>query len=555
MGDGKFLLDLIGPFRLRAPGGGRINIASRKGQALLAMLAVAGNGERTRSWLQGQLWGSRAPDQAQASLRSEVSTLRTLINSGGDAVLHADKNRIWIDLARMTVDARDADQSTGGHSFLEGLDIPEEEAFEEWLRDERARLKARQDMAGVQAAAAAPTTPVANFTALAALAVLPFANLTGDPAQNFLAEGISEDLIDRLARLRWMPIIARGSSFAFREPDPDPRLVGRALGARYVVEGRLRRQGRDQFLSAALADSESGQSLWSTKMAVRDAGSSELLEDLLTNLTAALGGQIDQHEQVRALRKPQSDLNVRDLIWRGRWHANRMTREDAAAARACFDAALAQEPKSPEAIIQSVWAHVWDIWARRGTEAEILEVRQRAQKAIIADCDDARGHMLAGIAEIWLHQPLRAEALLRRAIDLNPSLAMAHAQLGASLRVRDENAAAVASLRAAIRLSPNDHDMFFIAGELAASLLMLGDHDAALVEADHAIARRRGYWFPYVIKVNALVRLGRIAEARQALAELHEIKADFRPAFIRWSPFADPKNIRFLEDGLNQAAG
>ena len=471
-------------------------------------------------------------------------------------VLQSDKNRVWLDLRALSVDVR-CSGGGGGHVFLEGLDIPDEEGFEDWLRGERARLQAR-----AAADAATPTplpatvTPIlAAFAALPALAVLPFANLTGDAAQDYLAEGMSEDLIDRLARLRWMPIIARGSSFAVRDPDPDPRRVGQTLGARYLVEGRLRRQGTEQLLAAALADCDSGQTLWSGKFALGDTGSSRMLEDLSTSLAAALGTRLDREEQLRALRKPQSDLNVRELIWRGRWHINRMTREDSAAARLCFDAALAREPKSPEAIVQSIWARVWDVWANRGSEAEIRELRRMAQTAIIADCDDARGHMLAGIAEIWLHQPLRAEALLRRAIELNPSLAMAHAQLGASLRVRDEHEAAVAAFRTAIRLSPNDHDLFFIAGELAASLLMLGDYAGALVEAEHAIARRRGYWFPYVIKVNALVRMERQAEARGTLAELHVIKTDFRPDFIRWSPFADPKNIAFLEDGLNRAAG
>ena len=449
MAGGNFELDLIGPFRLRAPDGRRVNVASKKGQALLALLAVAGNGERTRSWLQTQLWGTRGADQAQASLRNELSTLRALLN-GGDAggLLQADKNRVWLDLSRLTVDARDSgDGGEGNHVFLEGLDIPEEDGFEDWLRDERARVAARRAVVPGTAAKGGELSggPVAaDFAAQAALAVLPFANLTGDPAQDYLAEGISEDLIDRLARLRWMPIIARGSSFAVRDADPDPRRVGQALGARYIVEGRLRRQGPEQFLSASLADSSSGQMLWSGKFALGDASSNQLLEDLLTGLAAALGARLDHEEQLRALRKPQSDLNVRELIWRGRWHVNRMTREDSTAAKACFDAALAREPKSPEAIIQSVWARVWDIWAKRGSEAEIRDMRQMAQKAIIADCDDARGHMLAGIAEIWLHQPLRAEALLRRAIELNPSLAMAHAQLGAAFRVRDEHEAAVA---------------------------------------------------------------------------------------------------------------
>jgi tetratricopeptide (TPR) repeat protein len=308
------------------------------------------------------------------------------------------------------------------------------------------------------------------------------------------------------------------------------------------------------MLSVSLAAAATSQILWSNKLACSSDSSNQALEDLLTGLASVLGSKIDQEEQARTLHKHPSDLTVRELIWRGRWHVNRMTKADSELAKACFDSALALEPNSSEAIIQSVWARVWELWAKRGSEAAIRDMRAMAQRAIIADCDDARGHMLAGIAEIWLHQPLRAEALLMHAIELNPSLAMAHAQLGASLRVRDEHEAAIDAFRMAIRLSPNDHDMFFFAGELAASLLMTGDYSEALVQADHAISRRRGYWFAYVVKINALVRLQRVDEAKRAYRELLAIKSDFAPKFIEWSPFADPKNIAFFEDGLNRAA-
>jgi TolB-like protein len=553
-----FSLDVIGPFRLCAPDGRSIAIASKKGRALLALLVMAGGGERTRSWLQSMLWGSRAMDQAQASLRNELSALRPLLNSGEKPLLSSDKNTVWIDLSMISVDARNVDGTGHKGVFLEGIDIAGEEEFEEWLREERAQCAARAEQHAAAARTPQPPAeqllPLADFTARPALAILPFANQTGDASLDFLAEGLSEDLIDSLYRLRWLPIIARGSSFTLRDPDQDPKIAGQILGARYVLEGRLRRSGTQHMLTTALVNSETGQLLWSRKFEVADGDGPTLFEDMIAGLAATLGTRIDQEEQSRALQKPQSDLNVRDLIWRGRWHLNRMTKKDAVRADACFAEALTREPTSPEAIIQTVWARVWALWAVRGSEEDIRALRHMAQKAIIADCDDARGHMLAGIAEIWLHQPLRAEALLHRSIELNPSLAMAHAQLGASLRVRDENIEAVRAFRTAMRLSPNDHDMFFMAAELAASLLMLGDYEGALHHAENAIGRRRGYWFAHVLKVNALYRLHRLEEAKLAYAELLTIKANFRPDFIRWSPFTDPKNVAFLEEGLNQAA-
>ena len=129
----SFTLQLRGPFRLHDAHGRRIDISSRKGQALIAMLANANGGERTRSWLQSQLWGSRGQDQAQSSLRSELSSLRGLLKHDGPPLLNADHARIWIDLSCIEVDARGPNVA-GAAEFLEGLDIPGEDGFEGWLR-------------------------------------------------------------------------------------------------------------------------------------------------------------------------------------------------------------------------------------------------------------------------------------------------------------------------------------------------------------------------------------------------------------------------------------
>ena len=550
----SFTLQLRGPFRLHDADGRRIDISSRKGQALIAMLATANGGERTRSWLQSQLWGSRGADQAQSSLRSELSSLRGLLKQGAPPLLNADHTRIWIDLSCIEVDARGPHVAgAGAGEFLEGLDIPGEDGFEDWLREMRARDEAAVSAEPVTQIVPASAKPEITkmFTALPALAVLPFENLTGVPEQDFVAEGISEDLIDRLSRLRWLPIISRSSSFAVRETDP--KIAGAMLGARYLLEGRMRRHAGANMLSASLVDCETGSTLWSNKLTLDVAHSSDAFGELLTGLTTALGAKIDQAEQSRALGKAQSDLNVRDLIWRGRWHLNRFTAGDSDKAKAYITEALEREPSSPEAIIQMAWAHLWDLWAQRGSDEEIRAVRQMAQKAIIADYDDARGHMLAGIAEKWLRQPLRAEALLKRAIELNPSLAMAHAQLGGSYYLRDAPENAIATLKNAIRLSPNDAELFYFRGELAVSYLMAGAFDDALEQADLSLTRRGAYWFSHVVKVNALVRRGDMASAKAAVIELKASIPRFGLHYIDWVPFMDGHWNRFLVDGMNQA--
>ncbi len=550
-------LEVLGPFRLVAADGKRLDVSSKKGQAMVAMLALAGGGERTRSWLQDKLWGSRQQAQAQASLRNELAALRTALNTEGRTLIHADQLRVWLDLSLLHVDAREMGGRAGlSGELLEGLDIAGEEAFEDWLREERARL----ETLAKRLREAAPQSPVtvstttsfepAQFARLPALAVLPFANLTGDPAQGIFAEGISEDLIDCLSRLRWLPIIARSSSFALGDATIDPKAVGDKLGARYVLEGRLRAESGGFSLATSLSDTDSGQVVWSNRLKL-EAGSPSALEELLAGLSSTLGAKIDQQEQSLALRKPQSDLNVRDLIWRGRWHLNRFTKEDSEQARACFAEALEREPNSPEAIIQHAWAKMWDLWANRGSEEEIRAVRKLAQNAIMADLDDARGHMLAGIAECWLRQPVRAEASLRRAIDLNPSLVLAHSELGSVLYLNDRPEEAIEALNCALRLNPNDHSMFYALGEMAMSYLMLGNHAEAILQADRAIMSRSAYWYGHVIKINALVRSGNSQAAKSAFADLRASNARFKERFIDWLPFVDDRWNRFLLDGLN----
>jgi len=550
---GRYSLNLIGSFRLLGPEGERIDIASRKGMAMLAMLAMADGGERTRGWLQEKLWGQRDRPQAQGSLRRELTHLREHLNTGRKPTLICERQSVRLDLPQFDVDAlvpRQGGVATG--EFLEGFDLAGEEGFEDWLREQRTLLAARStsgpNQPSPQSSQADPQAP--GFVDRPALAILPLANLTDDEANDYLCEGLSEDLIDRLSRLRWLPVIARSSSFAFVSDKLDPRIIGQKLSAKYVLEGRLKRAGSGFSVAVSLSDAVTGYSMWSDRVPLPPDRSQDALDPIVAELVGVLDAQIDYAEQVRVRGNRQNLLAFNDLIWRGRWHLNRLTLADSEMARKLFDQALELEPDSPEAIIQATFRIGWSIWARRGGDAEIAEMRRMAHRAIVSDPDDGRGHMLAGIAEMWLRQPGRARTLLERAIALNPSLCQAYAQLGCHYNLVGDPAAAIGPLQRAQRLSPNDVHIFFIIGELALSHWMLGKWADAIEYADQSLIRRPAYWYTIVVKINALVGSGDLPAARRAYDELMTVKPDFTPQFIEWTPFIDRTWNRRLAEGL-----
>ena len=559
---GRYTLSLMGSFRLLGPDGERIDIASRKGMAMVAMLAMADDGERTRGWLQEKLWGQRDRPQAQGSLRRELTHLREHLNTGLKSALLCERQWVRLDLSQFDVDIlapRQTGIATG--EFLEGFDLAGEEGFEDWLREQRSLLATRASSvpSGSNPASGSfsQTTEAqaSVFVDRPALAILPLANLTGDAANDYLCEGLSEDLIDRLSRLRWLPVISRSSSFAFASDKLDPRIIGQKLSAKYVLEGRIKRACDGFSATVNLADAVTGYSMWSHRVPLPPDRSQDALDPIVAELVGVLDAQIDYAEQVRARGNRQNRPEFNDLIWRGRWHLNRLTRADSEMARRLFDQALELEPNSSEAVVQAGLNLGWSLWARRAGPAEIAEFRQLAHRAIVADPDDGRGHMLAGVAEMWVRQTARARTLFERAIALNPSLHQAHVQLGCCYNLMGEPAAAIGPLRLAQRLSPNDMHVFFNIGELAVSHWMLGRWAEAVDYADQSLIRRPAYWYVIVVKIAALVAGGDLPAARRAFGELMTMKPEFTPQFIEWTPFIDRSWNQRLADAVAVARG
>jgi TolB-like protein len=567
----KFKLRLLGPFSLVDPEGRRIAIPSRKGAALLAMLAVSKDAERARGWLQTQLWGSREQKEANGSLRRELSDLRKRINRPSWTPLICERDRVRLDLSIVSVDILELDDEARTHDsgqsgeFLEGFDIPGEEAFEDWLREQRGRL-ARPAAGHVQTKTVPPQVldtvavsepgsmwPVQGACVGPSLAVLRFANLTGNPDEDYFAEGFKQELINRLSRLRWLAVIAgdsggpRGSTISSHE--------ARGLGAKYLLDGTIRIAADRMLVDVTLYEAARLQAVWSKRLEIARSVIATALDECLQELVAHLGAKIDHGEQSSAREKLASSANVTDLLWRGRWHLNRLQHADSDEAQELFAKALALDPHSPEVLINVTHGLAWAIWTGRQPAGQVNEMRRLAQQSMRADPSDGRAYWLAGTAETWLRHMQPALELLSQAVELMPSLAIAHAQIGSTLNLAGKPEQAGRHLQLARRLSPFDVHLFFVLGELAMMCSLLDEYRQAIIYADMAIVRREQYWYAHMVKIDALLRLGDKQQAGVAFEELRAIKPHFSGTYIDWIPFEDRSiNCRFAESIFSLSA-
>ena len=565
----KFKLRLLGPFSFVDPEGRRIVLPSRKGAALIAMLAVSKGGERARGWLQTQLWGSRESKEANGSLRRELSDLRKRLNRPSLNPLICERDRVRLDLSVISIDILEPDDEARAHDsgqpgeFLEGFDIRGEEAFEDWLREQRGRLAG--SAAGQTRPAPAQTADTVGVSEPAfrwpvhgagdgpSLAVLRFTNLTGNPDDAYFAEGFKQELINRLSRVRWLAVIA-GDSGGPRDSTISSQ-EARGLGAKYFLDGSIRTAADLTRIDVTLYEAARLQAVWSKRLEIARLVIATALDECLQELVAHLGAKIDHGEQSSARERLPSAANITDLLWRGRWHLNRLQHADSDQAQELFAKALALDPHSSEALINVTHGLAWAIWTGRQPAQRVQEMRRLAQQSMRADPSDGRAYWLAGTAETWLRHMQPALDLLFQAVELTPSLAIAHAQIGSTLNLAGRPEQAGEHLQLARRLSPFDVYLFFVLGELAMRSSLLNDYREAITYADLAIVRREQYWYAHMVKIDAFFRLGERQQAAAAFEELRALKPRFSSSYIDWIPFEDRSlNHRFAESVASVSA-
>jgi TolB-like protein len=579
-------LSLLGPVRLQCAGVD-CTPKGRRARAILAMLAVAPHGMRGRRWLQSRLWSERGDKEGSASLRQCLSELRRSLGAHR-ALISFDKQSLTLDINNIDIDTRrleqhgteDFDLTTNLPDFLEDLDIADPE-FDDWLRDQRRYWEERLREAALRrhsgrvdspsalsnATSSNATLPgfavrdgagavgrIGGFIGTPVVAVLPPNDTASDPSLCYLIEGVTQELIDQLSRIRWLATISRSSCYAALTLTSGAAEFGAKLGAHYVVQLRIPKADASMRINIELTQTDGNLLVWGRSFEIVGSLTETMLTGIAEEIAGNLGGNISRTEQHRARRLPDEVSRMNDLVWRGRWHMNRLSRHDAERAEFYFHQALQIEPGNVEARVHFAWCTLWRAWAMRSEAPAIRAASSLGRQIIELDPTDARGYWVTGTAEAWLRQSEESDCLIRRAIHLCPSLSLAHAQLGSNAILRGEPERSLPSLALAIKLSPHDQQMFFFLGEQAMAHWLLGNFEDALDLATQSTMRRPSYWYALMIKYLSLKSLNRRALADEAREDLRRARPQLRADDINWLPYIDPAlNAYFVAQlGLDQ---
>jgi TolB-like protein len=287
------------------------------------------------------------------------------------------------------------------------------------------------------------------------IAVLPFVNVSGDPEQEYFADGISEDIITGLSRVRQFFVIARNSTFQYKGSSPDVRQVASALGVRYVVEGSVRKVGDRVRISAQLVDGLSGGHVWAERFD-RELSDIFAIQD---EITQSIVGQIEpelsraEYERVKAAA-PES-LSSWELFHRGMALITRRTKDGNVQARQLLKRSLQLDPSFGPAHAAFAWSQAEDLFFGFD-QHDITDCLDHARRAVALDDMDPLGHFALAWALTFDQQPELAIEEVKRAIEINPSYAHAHAILGRLLVHSGRCQEGIDHVQLAIRLAPAD---------------------------------------------------------------------------------------------------
>jgi len=387
------------------------------------------------------------------------------------------------------------------------------------------------------------------------IAVLPFDNMSGDPAQEYFADGISEDLITGLSRIRWLFVIARNSTFVYKHRAVDVRQVARELGVRYVLEGSVRRAGRQLRISAQLIDAASGGHHWAEQYD-RELGDMFAVQDEITSsVVAAIEPRVLAAEGVRAFSRSSDDLGAWELVARAQTHAWRLNRSDSEAAIDALKRAVEAYPDYAPA--RSLLGFCLVFAAHNGwtdRDRGLLAGSRHIARAIALDDCDPWGQIAFGYWSMMERRTEQSIAAFRRAVHLNPNSAAAHGYLSHGLAFSGQDSEAIAHGEDAIRLSPLDPEMAMFLGGIAVAHYLAGRYAEAVRYSDELLRLRPGFQGAQRMRCASLAQIGRIKEAREFLAKARVEQPQLSLDWIRANvPYQTPGLMERFLDGMRKA--
>jgi TolB-like protein/class 3 adenylate cyclase len=407
-----------------------------------------------------------------------------------------------------------------------------------------------------------PPTETAQPLALPdkpSIAVLPFTNMSGDPEQDYFADGMVEEIITALSHFRQLFVIARNSSFVYKGRAVDVKVVGRELGVRYVLEGSVRKAANRVRITGQLVDTATGAHLWANRF---DGGLSDIfdLQDQVTeSVVGAIAPAVEKAEIERAKRRPTESLDTYALYLRGLasyyQFGNRAANGEALR---LFNSAIELDPDFASAYGRAASCYVFaktNGWISV-TANEIAEVKRLAQRAVELGKDDATALAASGWALAYVVHDLEVgAALIDRALVLNSNLAEALYFGGWAKIWLGEPETALERFARAMRLSPLDRRIVFVRGGTAFAHFLLGRYDEAASWAAITLQDNPDYQPGLRIQAASHAMAGRPEQAHKAMARLRQLNPALRVSSLKdvLGPYRRAEDLSRLEEALRQA--
>jgi len=399
----------------------------------------------------------------------------------------------------------------------------------------------------------APTLPL---PAKPSIAVLPFQNLSGDGEQEYFADGMVEDIITGLSRLRWLFVIARNSSFTYKGRAIDVKQVGRELGVRYVLEGSVRKAANRVRISGQLIDATTGAHLWAERYEATADDIFELQDQMTLSVVGAIAPKLEQAEIERARRKPTQNLDAYDYYLRGMVDFYRRGQDATTAALQLFAKAIELDGDFASAYGMAAWCYVWR--AYNGWMLDPVQERAEgirlARRAVELGRDDAVALARGGYALGFLAGELDSGlAFLERALQLNPNLAATWVLSGLFRNFLGEPDVAIEHLAHAMRLSPLDPTSYHMQAGTGFAHFLAGRFDDACKWAERALREEPNHTPACSVTAAAHALAGRLPQAQRAMAHLRQVHPTLRVTTFPPILFRRPEHLALWREGLRKA--
>jgi TolB-like protein/Tfp pilus assembly protein PilF len=388
-----------------------------------------------------------------------------------------------------------------------------------------------------------------------AIAVLPFVNMSGDPEQEYFSDGISEDIITALSKLRWFFVIARNSSFTYKGRAVHIRQIAEEVGVGYVVEGSVRKGGDRVRITVQLNDVATGGHIWAERYDRNLADVFAVQDEITEAIVAAIEPQIYAAENFHAQRKPPNSMDAWDLVMRALSHYWRVTRQDNLVAQALLEKAIAIDPNYGQALGVLAASHTFSAhmgWADMATAAPLAE--RAALAAILADSEDPWAHYALGCSHLYNRRFDDSLAEFELALRLNPNFSLAQGYHGLALSYCGRWEEGIVAARRALRLSPRDPYSAIYCGIAAYAHYVGRDYAEAMRLAREGIRQRGDFVGAHRVLTAAAGMAGQSEVGGAALQELRRVQPNVSLDWIASKmPVRQPAELQHYLEGFRRS--